>query len=145
MMEWSRMFFTWFRRLLSSGEGLGDSIGAGYRQWDNRLYALEEESDDWEIWEIGSGSGREDRDGWPMLITADETGPGWLPFAVRSAISSSSLLSINFVASKWRHAMFVTLRMFQGETRHHGKIHHLRLSYAECRRMTLMGGSGQQS
>jgi hypothetical protein len=87
------MFFTWFRRLLSSGEGLGDSIGAGYRQWDNRLYALEEESDDWEIWEIGSG--REDRDGWPMLITADETGPGWLPFAVRSAISSSSLLSIN--------------------------------------------------
>jgi hypothetical protein len=75
---------------LSSEEGFGDSIGARYRQWDNRLYALEEEPNDWEIWEIGSG--REDLYGWPMLITADETGHGWLPFAVRSTISSSSLL-----------------------------------------------------
>jgi len=104
---------------------------------DNRLYALEEESNDWKIWEIGSG--REDRDGWPMLITADETGHGWLPFAVRSAIFSPSSSSFNSVASSWRHAIFVTLRISQGETTHHGKIHHLRRSYAECRRMTLMG------
>jgi hypothetical protein len=42
-----------------------------------------------------------------------------------------------------RHLL--TLRVFQGETRHHGKIHHLRRIYAECRRMTLVGGSGQQA
>jgi hypothetical protein len=65
-----------------------------------------EESNDWEIWEIGSG-----RDDWPMLITADETGHGWLPFAVRPAIFPSSLLSINFVAYSWRRAAFVTLRV----------------------------------
>jgi hypothetical protein len=37
------------------------------------------------------------KDGWPMLITADETGPGWLPFVVGPAIFSPTLSSIDSV------------------------------------------------